>query len=265
MKKYMLTGALVALFFAANAQDNSTVQPPATSQTASVADADATARQFMEDLQLSEGQYIYFKNINRKRAERMNEINSQFANDPQLRQMKIDEMEAEIDNELAQVLNEAQMNSYLELQGRGVASQAVNMDENMKLKTTEDSRKLKTDDMKLKQADGEMKMKAGDSKMKADAEKYKYDSPDRKVKMEDNKMKVETPDSELKISGDEEKYKSGDLKYKAEPGKTKLQQGDSKVKVDEDKTKIEAENGDELKVTKKKAKLKTNNQKTKVK
>ena len=210
-----------------------------TSASASY-NVDQMSSQMMSDYGLDEAQYIRVKSINRDRVNRMTEIDRMYANDPQMRQQKLDALNSEFDSRYQEVFRGEQYQSYLNAQGRGTTAQPGTSTGNSDIL-----------DATMPAGNSETDMVAPDGSMGIQG--------DTKIKVEQGeKMKVESPNGEMKIKDDKEKVKTGDAKYKYEDDKTKIQNSsdNSKVKVKDDKLKAEDKNG-KLKVEDDKVKVKS--------
>ncbi|GAB2536315.1 hypothetical protein [Rufibacter soli] len=227
MKKFILSALFLGAMFTAQAQTNLT-GTAATVRTVLSMSATEMSRQMYNDLQLNEGQYVKIKALNQARLDKFNEIEKMYANDAQMRDAKIKEVNAQLDQEFAAILTPKQFTSYLEFDGRPVetpsttdsssTSGSMNMNSNSNMNSTGTST-------------------ATEAEMKIKDDKVKMESEDSKVKIEDNKIKAESTHGEMKMKNGTEKLKTESVKYKSSPSETKIITPEGKSKVEHDKAK----------------------------
>ncbi|AKQ45441.1 hypothetical protein TH63_06975 [Rufibacter radiotolerans] len=222
MKKFILSALFLGAIFTAQAQTNLT-GTAATVRTVLSMSATEMSRQMYNDLQLNEGQYVKIKALNQARLDKFSEIEKMYANDAQMRDAKIKEVNAQLDQEFAAILTPKQFTAYLEFDGRPVQTS-----------TTTDS----------SSTSGVMNMNsstATEAEMKIKDDKIKMESADSKVKIEDNKIKAESAHGEMKMKNDSEKLKTKSVKYKSSPSETKIITPEGKTKVEHDKMKAKTD------------------------
>lgn len=117
MKKLLLSAFLLGAVYTAQAQTNLTATA-ATSRAVLSMSATEMTRQMYNDLKLNEAQYIKLKTLNQKRLDRFSEIDKMYANDQKMREAKMKEVSAQLDEDFAKVLTPSQFTTYLEMEGR---------------------------------------------------------------------------------------------------------------------------------------------------
>lgn len=245
MKKIFLVAALFTATTFAFAQTK-------TTEAYSAVEA---SRSMSENLMLNEGQYVQIKALNNVKQERYRDIDALYANDPEMRQQKLDALNAEMDMEYQKVLKADQYQTYLELEGRSSAS----------YQTMGGSVSPETDQMNMSQPDAviigsgqtdpaagtktDMKVKSGDTKMKSEPGKTKMESGNTEAKTKTNasesKSKMKRADgSQVKEESDKDRYKYQDSKdnskVKSKDDKLKMEDKNGKIKVEDDKVKIKS-------------------------
>ena len=226
----------------------------AQTKTAEAYDAVEASRTMANNLMLNEGQYLQIKALNNVKQERYRDIDALYANDPEMRQQKMDALNAEMDMEYQKVLKPDQYQSYLELEGRTSASSET-MGSDMITPASDQMNMGETDGMDTDQTDPatgtktEMKIKSGDVKVKSEPGKTKIETPNSEAKTKtsrtETKSKMERPDgSQVKEESDKDGYKYQDSrdnsKVKVKDDKLKIEDKNGKIKVEDDKVKIKS-------------------------
>ena len=116
MKRIILGALIFSINLNVLAQTNPK-KKPSDNYTSQVS-TNEQIRQMATQLQLNEGRYIQFRDINKARASEIAEINSLYANDAAMRQSKLEAVNKQYDAQLAQALTPSQFNAYLQAVGR---------------------------------------------------------------------------------------------------------------------------------------------------
>jgi hypothetical protein len=218
MKKFILSALFLGSVFTVQAQTNLAGTAAATRAVLSMSVQEKT-RQMYNDLELNEGQYIKIKALNQARFDKFSEIEKMYANDPQQMEAKIKDVNSQLDQEFAQILNPKQFTSYLEMDGRATtpasAPNGMNSTNGGNM-TTGVNTEASSTNASAGSVEGELKVK-------------------------DDKIKAETATGEMKIKGDTEKLKTDNVKYKSTPSETKIKSDLGKTKVEHDKVKTKTE------------------------
>jgi hypothetical protein len=89
---------------------------------------DNEIREMANKLELNEANYIRFRDLSRARNEQLREANNMYANDAAGLKKRVQTINKEFENQLAQTFSQKQYTAFLELQGRvadGIGSQAA--------------------------------------------------------------------------------------------------------------------------------------------
>jgi len=127
MKKIILGALIFGMALSASAQTNSDAFPTAAKYTDHVSTNDQI-RQMATQLRLNEGQYIRFRDVSKARAGQIAELNNLYANDPAMRQAKINAVNKAFDEQLAQSLTSTQFTAYLKAVGQYPTATNTNLE-----------------------------------------------------------------------------------------------------------------------------------------
>ena len=252
MKRIILGAFISAISLSVLAQTN-TKKIAAGNYTDQVS-TNEQIRQMAVQLQLNEGRYIQFREINKARASEVSDINSLYANDAAVRQSKLDAVNKQYDVQLAQALTISQFNAYLQAVGRtsevknnslkaaGYGGRSIESEGTPvnKPTTTENNNTDTSDNSSINSFDN----------VKVESNNVIVESDAGDLKINQKGEKVETKEIIYKADADETKLKAKDESFKAksEEGKTKIETPEGKIKIEDGETKIKPKRGKKVKI-----------------